>query len=82
MPDVGGEVMTYREDTTGLPPRASDAGPEEPPITDEDEMRGAIADAAFELRKAENEVDPLPRLLMARYLIAEALAYYFFGGGE
>ena len=75
-------MPNYREDTTGLPPRASDAGPEEPPITDEDELRGAIADAAGELRMAENEEDPLPRLLMAHYLIAEALTYYFLRGGE
>ena len=36
----GEEVMpNYREDTTGMPPRASDAGPEDPPISDEDELR-------------------------------------------
>ena len=69
----------YREDTTGLPPRASDAGPEEPPVTDEDEMRGAIADAIFELQIAEYQVDPLPLLQSARQWINEAIAFL---GGE
>jgi hypothetical protein len=69
----------YREDVNGLPPRASDAGPEDPPITEEDEMRGAIADAACELRRAYNEVNPWPRLLSARKLVNEAIAFL---GGE
>ena len=69
----------YREDVTGLPPRASDAGPEDPPITDEDELRGTIADAYWDMRIARNEVDPLPRLLSARKLINEAIAFL---GGE
>ena len=65
-------------DPLNLPSPASDAGPEEPPVTDEDEMRGAIADAIFYLRTAENKVDPLPRLLKARDLLNGAIA--FFGG--
>ena len=71
--------MTYREDTTCLPPRASDAGPEEPPISDEDELHGTIVEAYWELRIARSTVDPLPRLLSARKLINEAIAFL---GGE
>ena len=67
--------MTYREDTTGLPPRASDAGPKESPVTDEDDMRNSIADAAFELRRAQHEADPAPRLLKARTLLNEAIKF-------
>ena len=72
-------MPSYREDTTGLPPRASDAGPKDPPISDEDELHGTIVDAIFYLRTAENKVDPLPRLLKARKLVNEAIAFL---GGE
>ena len=65
----------YREDVTGLPPRASDSGPKDPPITDEDEMRGAIADAEYYLRRAKHEADPAPRLLKARTLLNEAIKF-------
>ena len=52
--------------------------PEDPPITDEDELRGTIADAYWDMRIARNDVDPLPRLLKARDLLNGAIA--FFGG--
>ena len=62
----------YREDVNGLPPRASDAGPDNP-ISPDSEIRSGIADAAFQLKQAENAIAPLPTVREVREMLDEIL---------
>ena len=55
-----------------LPARASDAGPDNP-ISPDSEIRSVIADAAFQLKRAENAVDPLPAVREVREMLDEIL---------